>query len=119
MKHVVDARRIRRRLFLKYSFISLIEHPEASRCLSCAHLDCQVCLKMSARARSVRICQMPLTKCLYENNVKFLCAIGRVACCIDGCLPLSYCKVCESVPVLSEGLSSKGVCISCLRCSVV
>ena len=111
MKHVVDARRIRRRLFLKFFFISLIEHPEASRCLSCAHLDCQVCLKMSARARS-QSASMKITLNIFAQLV-------CVVCCIDGCLPLSYCKVCESVPVLSEGLSSKGVCISCLRCSVV
>ena len=71
--------------------------------------SCKVCEYLSIAADKVP----------YENNVKFLCAIGRVACCIDGCLPLSYCKVCESVPVLSEGLSSKGVCISCLRCSDV
>ena len=41
------------------------------------------------------------------------------ACCIDGVPPLSYCKVCESLAVLSEGLSSKGACISFLRCSDV
>ena len=48
---------------------------------------CKVCEYLS----------IAVDKVPYENNVKFLCAIGRVACCIDGCLPLSYCKVCVSV----------------------
>ena len=41
------------------------------------------------------------------------------ACCIDGVPSLSYCKVCKSLAVLSEVLSSKGACISFLRCSDV
>ena len=75
---------------------------------------CKVCEKLSHAVYLVPLCSS-CTEYNVNNFVQFVC----FACSINGVLPLTYCKLCESLAVPSEGQSSESEWISCLRCGAV
>ena len=104
---------------------SIRKAPEGSRCLSCVHLDLQVCRKMSARSTWCKTCislhrckvceklthvvdKVPLCSTCTVKNVKNYAQWVCDACRTDGVPPLTYCKGCESLAVSSEGQLSEG-----------
>ena len=109
--------------FRDYRFIR--KHPEDSRCLSCVHLERQVCRKMSARSTWCKTCitlhtckvceklthvvdKVPLCSNCTVKNVNNFAQWVCDACRTDGVPPLAYCKGCESLAVSSEGQLSEG-----------
>ena len=75
---------------------------------------CKVCEKLSHAVYLVPLCST-CTEYNVNNFAQFVCFASR----INGVPPLTYCKLCESLAVPSEGQSSESEWISCLRCRVV